>query len=653
MYQLSHINLFFGQQDIFTDASLTIRPGERVGLVGANGSGKTTLLKMFSGQMQPESGQVIIPPGHRVGYLPQEMAIFDRPHSLLDEMMTVFDDLRGMERDMRKLEHIIAVEHNARDLERYGHLQEEFSRQEGFTMEARAKEVLSGLGFNVQDQQRPVREFSGGWRMRIALARLLLQKPELLLLDEPTNHLDMETLIWLENFLQGYRGTIVLVSHDRYFLDKIITETAEITAFSIRQIPGNYSDYEIRKMKELEQLKATLKNQERKRAATEQFIERFRYKATKARQVQSRIKQLAKMEEISISNGGQNIQFNFPEGPRSGAVVASLKEVAFAYDTREIFRDVNLELTRGDRAALIGVNGAGKTTLMKVISGQLMPTCGTFRLGYGVQIAYFAQHQLEALNPGATILDEVWSEAPDIPQSRIRGMLGRFLFSDDDVFKPIQVLSGGEKSRVVLVKMLLKKANFLILDEPTNHLDMQSKEVLANALDSFSGTLLVVSHDRFFLDMLVTRIFAIEGDRCKEYPGNYSDYEDRLASRIAQDESQEKAKPAATDEKERKRREAEVRQMRSQLKKPLQLQFDTVDAEIKNLSRQCDAVTELMSGELFSAKTPAEMEQIGKQYNHLKSRLDDLEVKWLELTESIEEVEAMDADALQMSTKKK
>jgi ATP-binding cassette, subfamily F, member 3 len=638
VFQISNVSIQFGSQTVLENANLTILPNERIGLTGPNGSGKSTLLKILSGESIPYDGQRIIPPNSTVGYLPQEMAIFEKSHSLFAEVMTVFESLIAMENEMRRLEHEISLHHRKEDLKRYGDLQDEFQRREGFTMEARAREVLTGLGFSMKDMERPVREFSGGWRMRIALAKLLLTHPDLLLLDEPTNHLDMETVIWLESFLMKYSGAIVLVSHDRYFMDRIITGIADISFNEIRQYPGNFSDFEVTRMKELETLKAAQKNQQRKLAQMERFIERFRYKATKARQVQSRIKQLGKIERITIEKDDSAIRFSFPEPKRSGDPLLTLKNLTFGYTDKPVLKEANLELRRGERAAVIGVNGAGKSTLLKLISGELTPQKGDLRLGYNAEMAYFAQHQLEQLNPKATILDEVWHENPAIQQHRIRGILGRFLFSDEDVFKPIQVLSGGEKSRVVLVKMLLKGANFLILDEPTNHLDLQSKEILANALDDFAGSVIIVSHDRFFLDLLVKKIFIVENQQVRTFLGNYSDYEAWTENKkpdSANDDSGEKRDA----DKERRRREAQLRAELARKKKPLTEKLAHIDKALHQAQKYRDELLALLNGPNFSRYTAEKMAEISQNYQKNSDELERLESEWLELTEAIEALE--------------
>jgi ATP-binding cassette, subfamily F, member 3 len=639
MVHLSQIKLRFGHQMVFDGASWSIYAGQRVGLVGPNGSGKSTILRMLCGEIAPDDGQVIIPQGVSTGYLPQNMDDFNTDRTLMKEVMNVFGHLVEAEREMRELEHEISVNHTPEHMKRYDQLQELFIREDGFTMEARAKAVLTGLGFSEENLTRPVRIFSGGWRMRIALAKLLLRHPSLLLLDEPTNHLDMETLIWLEKFIADYSGTLVIVSHDRYFLDRITDHIAEIYDGKVRVYPGNYSDYEEARAQRLMQQEAEQKNQERQIDQIERFIERFRYKASKASQVQSRIKYLKKIQRTDVEKLGKSIGFQFPKPPRSGDPVIAFEHVMFDYGGGPVFTDATFQIRREEKVALLGPNGAGKSTLMKIISRELDPGRGKARWGYNLEMAYFAQHQLDQLNPELNVLDEVWSQVPGMQQSTIRGLLGQFLFSGDDVFKPVSVLSGGEKSRIVLLKMLLKNANFLILDEPTNHLDMQSKEVLAQALDEFPGSVLIVSHDRFFLDMLVTKVLWFQEGYVKEYPGNYSEfqqwYDEKFNSGV-QDTKNTDSKPEKMDSKTRRRIEAQERQKKSREKKKYREKLDKTEQKIDALQKEKSDIEHQMNGTGFSTLTPDEMAAITRRYQSVVKALEELEYEWLLLTEKME-----------------
>lgn len=640
MVHLSQIKLQFGHQMLFDGASWSIYAGQRIGLVGPNGSGKSTILRMLCREITPDEGQVIIPQGVTTGYLPQHMDDFNTDQTLIDEVMDVFAHLMKAEKEMRKLEHEISENHTPELMKRYDRLQELFAREDGYTMEARARAVLSGLGFKDEQLSQSVRSFSGGWRMRIALARLLLIHPTLLLLDEPTNHLDMETLIWLEKFITDYNGTLVIVSHDRYFLDRITDHIAEIYDGKVRVYPGNYSDYEEARAQRLMQQEAEQKNQERRIDQIERFIERFRYKASKAKQVQSRIKYLEKIQRTEVEKLGKSIGFQFPPPPRSGDPVVAFEHVMFDYGKGPVFTDATFQIRRGEKVALLGPNGVGKSTLMKIISQELEPAYGKARWGYNLEMAYFAQHQLDQLNPDLNILDEVWSQSPGITQSAVRSLLGQFLFSGDDVFKPVSVLSGGEKSRVVLLKMMLKNANFLILDEPTNHLDMQSKEVLAQALDEFPGSVLIVSHDRFFLDMLVTKVLWFHKGHVKEYPGNYSEFQqwyDEKFNPVLQNTKTSDSRPDKIDSKTRRRIEAQERQKKSREKKKYQEKLDKTEQKIDILQKEKSDIEHQMNGTGFSALTPDEMAAVTRRYQEIVKTMEKLEYEWLILTEILEE----------------
>ena len=644
MVHLSQIKLQFGHQKVFDGASWSIYSGQRVGLVGPNGSGKSTILRMFNGEITPDDGQVIISQDVTTGYLPQHMDDFNTDQTLLEETMGVFNHLIQAEKEMRELEHRISEKHTPEDMKRYDRLQEMFIREEGYTMEARAKEVMSGLGFREEDLSRSVRVFSGGWRMRIALAKLLLMHPTLLLLDEPTNHLDMETLIWLEKFIADYSGTLVIVSHDRYFLDRIANHIAEIYDGKVRVYPGNYSAYEEARALRLLQQEAEQKSQERRIDQIERFIERFRYKASKAKQVQSRIKYLDKIQRTEVDKLGKSIGFQFPKPPRSGDPVIAFEHVHFDYGSGPVFKDATFQIRRGEKVALLGPNGVGKSTLMKIICRELEPGGGKARWGYNLEIAYFAQHQLDQLNPEINVLDEVWSQSPGITQSGIRSMLGQFLFSGDDVFKSVSVLSGGEKSRVVLLKMMLKNANFLILDEPTNHLDMQSKEILAEALDDYSGSVLIVSHDRFFLDMLVTKVLWFDKGHVKDYPGNYSEFQqwfEEKNSTVLLKRNSTEPRPDKMDSKTRRRLEAQERQKHSREKKKIRDKLDKTEQKIEVLQKEKSDIEHHMNGTVFSTLTPDEMAVITRRYQSVFKALDELEYEWLILTDKIESVTGM------------
>ena len=530
MIQLTSAGKQFGPKLLFNGLDWLLTPGDRVGLVGGNGTGKTTLLKVLAGLDTLDEGSISTAKGITRGYLPQDGLAF-AGRSVLQECLSVFADLLEMEKEIEALTHRIAEldpqgEEYAQVAERYHALETEFQHRDGYSLEAQAGAVLNGLGFSREDQSRPTEEFSGGWQMRIALAKLLLLKPNLLLLDEPTNHLDLEARNWLEQFLASYPHAFVLVSHDRYFLDVTVNKIVEIWNRRAWFYTGNYDRYLTQKEERKAQLESAYKNQQDRIHHLEVFINRFRYQATKARQVQSRIKELEKIDRIELPPEEKTIHFSFPQPPPSGRVVAEFKGVAKSYGAKQVFAGVGFVINRGDRVALVGVNGAGKSTLIKLLAGTEAVSAGETRLGHNVQADYFAQDQYKALDPEARLIDDIGTVAPPAlsGQTQLRTLLGSFLFSEDEVFKRIGVLSGGERNRYALARMLLRPANFLLLDEPTNHLDLRAKDVLLEALQKYNGTVVFVSHDRYFIDRLATRVFEIEGGELHDYPGNYEDY---------------------------------------------------------------------------------------------------------------------------------
>ena len=635
MIQLVDISVNFGAQTVFDRCSLAIPPGKHFGLVGQNGSGKSTLLKMIAGMSEPNEGQVVVPKSMKVAYLPQEITYKASSALLLDEVLTVFNHIFKLEKEMRALEAEISENATTDLLQAYDRIQERFHRENGYAVEARAKEILTGLGFKESDFQRSISEFSGGWHMRIALAKILLQEPDCLMLDEPTNHLDMETLVWLENLLSAYKGTLIMVSHDRYFQDRLINAVIEVENGRITTYSGNFTDYEIQKEQRIEHELAVIKNQQRKIAHMEQFIERFRYKASKAKQVQSRVKQLSKIKVTDIDTHTARIKFTFNKPERSGDPVVSANNLSFSYNVEPVFTDTDFEIRRGEKVALVGPNGVGKSTLMKLINGELEVQEGKLSLGYNLQIGYFAQHHLEQLDGSNTVLDEIWNAAPFLPKNEVRSMLGRFLFSGEDVDKPVAVLSGGEKSRMVLIKLLLSKANFLILDEPTNHLDMQSKEILASALDDFEGSVLIVSHDRFFLDMLVTKVVHFKDKQVREFLGNYSEYEDKFLKTDVVTIQEEK--PVHLDRKARKRLEAEERQKRYAAQKELRDELAKLDKAIDKLSKRKNQLDEMFISPDFKDRSLEEMGSLSREHEKVSDELEEKELRWLELQEVLEQ----------------
>jgi ATP-binding cassette, subfamily F, member 3 len=528
MIQLSAAGKRFGPKTLFENLDWLVTTNERAGLVGANGTGKSTLLKILAGMDGVDGGAVSVMKGVTRGYLPQEgLTLSGR--TVFAECMTVFADLRALEDEQesltRRMSELDPESAEYRQVSERFHLAEnEFRARDGYAIEAQVGTVLAGLGFPQRDWKRRTEEFSGGWQMRIALAKLLLQKPNLLLLDEPTNHLDLEARNWLEGYLGSYPHAYVLVSHDRYFLDVTVRKIAELWNKRVNFFTGGYTQYEKQKTERLAQLEAAYANQQDRIRQLEAFINRFRYQATKAKQVQSRIKELEKIERIEIPPEEKTIHFTFPQPKPSGRIVAEFKNVAKSYGDHRVFAGVSFVIERGDRVALVGINGAGKSTLIKILAGIEPVTSGEYTLGHNVSPDYFAQDQYKELEPAARLLDDLGAVAPRASNTELRTILGSFLFSEDDVFKPIGVLSGGERNRYALARMLMMPGNFMLLDEPTNHLDMRAKEVLLTALEKFTGTVVFVSHDRYFIDQLATRVLEVENGAVEVYPGNYEDY---------------------------------------------------------------------------------------------------------------------------------
>jgi ATP-binding cassette subfamily F protein 3 len=528
MIQLSGAGKRYGPKILFQDVDWMVTPNDRIGIVGANGTGKSSLLKVLGGLDGLDSGSIATQKGATLGYLPQEgLSLSGR--SVFAECMTVFADVRALEEEQEALTHRMAEldpagTEYAQVADRFHQAQAEFAARDGYTIEAQVGAVLSGLGFSRPDWKRRTEEFSGGWQMRIALAKLLLEKPNLLLLDEPTNHLDLEARNWLEEYLSSYPNAFVLVSHDRYFLDVTVRKIVELWNKGLHFYTGGFSRYEQQKDERRTQLLAAYENQRARIEQLEAFINRFRYQATKAKQVQSRIKELERIERIEIPADEKTIHFSFPQPKPSGRIVAEFKGVAKSYGDHEVFAGADFYVERGDRVALVGVNGAGKSTLIKILAGAEPVTAGQYTLGHNAQPDYFAQDQYKELDPNARMIDDMGIVAPRASNTELRTILGSFLFSEDDVFKTIGVLSGGERNRYALARMLMMPSNFLLLDEPTNHLDMRAKDVLLTALQNYTGTVVFVSHDRYFIDKLATRIFEVEDGRVHVYPGNYEDY---------------------------------------------------------------------------------------------------------------------------------
>lgn len=644
MLSLEHITLQYGSRVLLEDVSLLISPHDRIGLVGSNGAGKSTLLRIMVGTAGPDEGRVSKAAYVTVGYLPQD-GITAAGRSLYKEVETAFEDIVTIQQELEEAQGSLSSldpqsPEYADTLEVFGELQHKLEDLDAFRMQSKIERVLMGLGFSVEDMERQTEEFSGGWQMRIALAKLLLKEPSLLLLDEPTNHLDIDSLQWLEEYLHNYNGAIILVSHDRAFLDSLTTKTFAVSMGNLEEYAGNYSFYE----KEKEVRKALLlnayKNQQDRIKQTQEFIDRFRYKATKARQVQSRVKQLEKMDLIEVESEEEQIHFRFPQPQPSGRIVMELMNLSKSYGTKKVFQGLEYKIERGDRIAIVGPNGAGKSTLSRILAGVEPIDAGERVVGYNVVLSYFAQHQAEELDLSKEALEIVNEVATGEIRKKLRGILGSFLFHGDDVFKKVSVLSGGEKSRLALAKMLLQPANFLIMDEPTNHLDMKSKAVLQEALKQYDGTYAIVSHDRHFLDPIVNKVLEVTLAGVKTYLGTVSEY---LAKK--KEERSGKAPVAATSvrertvhEKDRRRLEAERRQQRSQHLKPLKKELEGLEREIERLeARKLELEMALADPDLY--KKPDEAKKAASDHKEVVARLEQLFGEWTRVTDRIQLVE--------------
>lgn len=587
MHQIKDLSYSIGERKLLDRVSWAVQPGQRVALIGPNGAGKTTLFRIVTGEIEAHSGTTLKPKGFRIGYLPQEEIVV-QGETMLQTVLDGQKEISSLEKKIEELHSALgnSAKENDKLLDQLGTAEHRFEALGGYRVETEAKTVLSGLGFSEKDFSSPLSNFSGGWKMRAYLARLLIQKPDMLLLDEPTNHLDLPALEWLEQFLLQFSGGVVVVSHDRFFIDRLVRGIYELDRGQLVYYSGNYHDYEKQKRQREELLRKKWEELREEKKRQERFIERFRYKNTKASQVQSRIKHLEKMESIEIQPPPRQMDFNIAVEIHSYNDVLKIEDMFFRYKEEWVLEGLNFHVSRGEKVALVGVNGAGKTTLTKLITGQIFPQKGCVDLGKRTQIGYYAQHRISDLDLESTVYDEVLKTAADKHIPRIREVLGVFLMSGDDVTKKIKVLSGGEKARVSLAKILLSPVNFLIMDEPTNHLDMPSVEALESALDKYKGTLLMISHDRYFLDKLVHRVAEVKDRHLEEYTGNYSYY---LEKRNIESENRTQAKETLPQKisgrktKDQKRAEAESRQAVSKKRNRLQREVDSLERKINTL----------------------------------------------------------------------
>ncbi|MDD5605305.1 MAG: ABC-F family ATP-binding cassette domain-containing protein [Dehalococcoidales bacterium] len=647
MLSITNIAKSYGSRELFSGINLTIGANERIALIGANGTGKTTLFDIIAGRASPDSGQVTLRRGATIGYLRQE-EFSTSQRSLLEEITRSCDALNSLKNKIQLLHEELSEEKNEETtsvlLRQLGEFQDLYASRGGYDSEHEAKIILSGLGFTQSDFHRTPNEFSGGWQTRIQLAKLLYTNPDILLLDEPTNHLDLETQRWFENYLKRYRGAVLLTSHDRAFLNNVAEKIVAIEVSEVIFFHGNYDSYVIARQKDIANLEATAKKQEESINRQMRFIERFRAKATKATQVQSRIKQLEKIKPVKVPRVTKKIHFSFPEPPRSGRMVIELKNIAKSYGSLNVYQNLNLCLERGDRAAIVGVNGAGKSTLLRIMAGALDFDSGTRSLGHNVETSYFAQYYIETLNPAYTILEELRSIAPDEPEHRLRGLLGSFLFTGDDADKKIGVLSGGEKTRIAIAKMLTRPANFILLDEPTNHLDIPSREMLADALNAYKGTLCFVTHDRTLIGEISNKIIEVSHGKVQIFSGSYQQYlEQKEKACSAEDDVIQPNKPkASTSNGTNTRREIKAREgeLRNQLYReitPLNKRIEEIETLVETISSRVNDIEKMMA-DPSHYEDSKNVVDVNIEYLELKDKLSALTTQWDALIEAAEEI---------------
>ncbi|UOR07525.1 ABC-F family ATP-binding cassette domain-containing protein [Hymenobacter aerilatus] len=644
MISINDLDFHFGSRTLYDGANLHIKPKDKIGLIGLNGQGKSTLLRLLVGEYKPDGGSISMSKDVTLGFLNQDLLSYDSHEPILIVAMQAFGEALDLQKQID--ETLLEFETNYTDdlVDKLADLQERFEALGGYTMQARTEEILEGLGFTTEELQKPLKLFSGGWRMRVMLAKILLQQPSLLLLDEPTNHLDLPSIKWIENYLAGYEGAVIIVSHDREFLDRTTNTTVEVTGGKLVPYAGNYSYYMVEKEERNEIQKGAFENQQAAIRQAERFIERFKAKASKAKQAQSRQKALDKMDRIEdVAPEAAKVNFSFRFSVQPGRHILRMEHVTKKYDQKIIFRDTNVHIERGDKIALIGANGKGKSTLMRLVAGTEAPTNGNHQLGHNVIMAFYAQHQLESLRIENEILQEMIEAGSKRNEMELRTVLGSFLFTGDQVFKKIKVLSGGEKSRVALAKTLISEANFLLLDEPTNHLDMQSVNILIQALDQFEGTFIVISHDRFFVENVATKIWYIEDYQLKEYPGTYAEYEQWQEDREKEAKkaglpSPSAPKPAPKEEKkqlsttERDTARQELTKASKELKE--------VESRVTELEKEL-AIYEKQLADPTIYNNAAQLKDATVKFEQVKKELDKTNTRWEQLAERVDELESI------------
>jgi ATP-binding cassette, subfamily F, member 3 len=631
MISITNLSYFIGGRALYENANMFIKPNDKIGLIGLNGRGKSTLLKIINGEYTIDNGAISKSNDCTIGFLNQDLLSYQSDDAIVTVAMGAFKEAVDTQRQLEQTLHALETEYSDELVEKLTKLQERFERLDGYTMQAKAEEVLEGIGFSTHDLHRPLREFSGGWRMRVMLAKLLLEKPSLLMLDEPTNHLDLPSIQWVENYLREYSGAVIIVSHDRMFLDNVVSKIVEVSFGQLVTYEGNYSFYQQEKELRKEIQNNAYENQQAKIRQTERFIERFKAKATKARQVQSRIKALDRMEVIEqIVDDAAAVNFKFKFKQESGRHVITLSDVSKAYGTLEILKSTTAGIERGDKIALIGANGKGKSTLLRIIAGT-EAIQGERTIGYNVLQAFYAQHQLESLNLENEILDELKQAGSGKTEQELRNVLGCFLFSDEDQYKKIKVLSGGEKSRVALAKTLISEANFLLLDEPTNHLDFISENILIQALQQYLGSFIVVSHNRHFVSQIANKIWYIEDKQIKEYPGTYEEYEYWRQQQLATTSPPTKQETKPKEEKKKSAPSADT----SNKLKALEKEMKKVEDEMEKLQQQKIALeNEMAKPEVYSDFN--KLQPLQRTLADIESKLMDVNKRWEELAETID-----------------